>query len=276
MESSQRLTKRGLYYACTGRSDQPPVLFLHGFLGSGSEWDGLVRHFADRFFCITVDLPGHGQSIGRTDPSAYSFLGARDAIVSIVDRLQIRNVNLIGYSMGGRLALSVAIHAPSVFANVVLESSSPGLETPKDRAERIVQDDELASEIESNELSTFLDRWYAQPIFFSLQAMPELLNRLKTARLRQRPDELARALRGLSTGRQPSYWRLLARMNVPLLLVTGELDQKYMRIGENMSDLCKEARTTIVPGAGHNTHVENPEAFIRVVDSFLEGYRTVT
>jgi len=267
------VTTRGLYYECTGRSDRPPLLLLHGFLGSGSDWDGIVEHFTDRFYCITVDLLGHGQSVGRTDPSAYSFLGARDAIVSIVDRLHIRDVNLIGYSMGGRLALSVAIHAPSVFSNVVLESSSPGLETPIDQAERSAQDDELATEIESTDLSTFLDRWYAQPIFSSLLARSDLLNRLKAARLRQRANELACALRGLSTGRQPSYWDQLARMNVPLLLVAGELDQKYIRIGENMASLCKEARTAIIPGAGHNTHVENPEAFIRVVDSFFERPR---
>ena len=270
MGSGGRLTTQGLHYECIGRSDRPPLLLLHGFLGSGSDWDALVDHFADQFYCITVDLPGHGQSVECVDPSLYSFLGARDAIVSIVDRLHVRNGYLIGYSMGGRLALSVAIHAPGLFAHVVLESSSPGLKTPIDRAARNLQDDEVASEIESISFPAFLDRWYSQPLFSSLQARPDLLRWLKTTRLCQSPDELARALRGLGIGRQPSYWDRLSRMNVPLLLVTGELDQKYIRIGENMASLCKEARTAIVPGAGHNTRLENPVAFIGVVDSFFE------
>ena len=267
------MTTRELYYACTGRADQPPLLLLHGFLGSGSDWDGIVEHFADRFYYITVDLPGHGQSVECVDSSMYSFFGARDAIVSIVERLHIRDVHLIGYSMGGRLALAVALHTPGVFSKIVLESSSPGLEAPADQAKRSAQDDELASQIESTDLSAFLDRWYAQPIFSSLQARPDLLNRLKAARLRQCPEELARALRGLSTGCQPSYWDRLATMNVPLLLVTGELDQKYRRIGENMVSLCKDAQTAIVPGAGHNTHGEDPDAFVRLVDSFFDESR---
>ena len=267
------MTTRELYYACTGRSDRPPMLLLHGFLGSGSDWHGIIEHFVDRFYCILVDLPGHGQSIDLADPSAYSFLGARDGIVSIAHCLHVRDAFLVGYSMGGRLALAAALHAPGVFSKIVLESSIPGLEAPKDQATRGAQDDELASEIESSDLSAFLDRWYSQPLFASLQARPNLMNRLMAVRYQQRPHELARALRGLSVGRQPSYWNRLATMNVPLLLVAGELDEKYVRIQENMASQCKDARSVIVPGAGHNTHAENPEAFRRVVNSFFDGPR---
>lgn len=259
-----------LHFTCSGKEGHPTVLFLHGFLGSGSDWGDVVARLSDRFYCVTIDLPGHGGSVELAQPSHYTFQGAAAAVLGILRSLHVRRPPmLVGYSMGGRLALALALHTANTFRGVVLESASPGLRTDAERSQRALEDHRVADEVEAAPMDEFVDRWYRMPLFASLASRPGMMDALKATRCRQQPAELARALRGMSVGRQPSYWERLPRLSVPTLTIAGEQDEKYVDLGGEMAGLCQRGLAVIVPDAGHNVHLERPDAFVRIVDDFF-------
>jgi 2-succinyl-6-hydroxy-2,4-cyclohexadiene-1-carboxylate synthase len=170
--------------------------------------------------------------------------------------------------MGGRLALYLNLHFPQYFSKVVIESASPGLKTQGDRVERTQRDIELAQELEKSNFSSFLTNWYEQPLFASLKKHPEF-KFLIASRLQNNPLELAKSLRNMSTGCQPSLWEELKKNRNPLLLLVGEYDAKFIAINSEMARLCKSARLEIVSNCGHNIHFENPKIFVENVQFFL-------
>lgn len=244
-------------------STQPVVLFLHGFLGNCSEFDAVIPHL-DRFNCVTVDLPGHGKTQFSLK---YSLPNTADAIVVLLDQLQIAQANLVGYSMGGRLALYLALNYPDRFAKTVIESGSPGLRTEFERSQRIQYDRELAKRLEAN-FEQFLIDWYNMPLFKTFSAHANFQQILKE-RAKHNPVELARSLREMGTGMQPSLWEKLASHRQPLLLIVGECDRKFIAINQEMASLCKTAKLAIVPDCGHNIHFEKPREFIDRLQRFL-------
>jgi 2-succinyl-6-hydroxy-2,4-cyclohexadiene-1-carboxylate synthase len=257
-----------LHYRTIGTQDAPPVLFLHGFLGAAGDWNASIAALGDRFRCISVDLPGHGESVDLAD-EAYTFPGCASAIIETLDQLQIEQCSVVGYSMGGRVALYLANKFPERITKLVLESSSPGLRTPAERAARRDHDEQLAHELETKPLSRFLRRWYAQPLFRTLAADEERLQRIITQRCQNDSLELARSLRGLGTGRQPSLWEQLPTIGLLMLLVVGEHDAKFRTIAHEMQALQRQARIAVVPNAGHNVHEEQGNAFTEIVRAFL-------
>ncbi|RMH76647.1 MAG: 2-succinyl-6-hydroxy-2,4-cyclohexadiene-1-carboxylate synthase [Calditrichaeota bacterium] len=267
----QRLPERAkrLYYTSEGDPKHPPILFLHGFMGSGEDWAEIVAALKDRFYCLSVDLPGHGRSADFSPELPRDMPHTAAAVMEVVKALPERPAYLVGYSMGGRLALYVALHYPQHFAGVVLESASPGLKTAAERAGRIHRDEQLARRLEGEDFAAFLEAWYRQPLFASLgkhPRYPELIAR----RLRTNPDPraLARALREMGTGRQPSLWDELPRMKMPLLLVVGENDPKFSALAREMAARCPTAQVAVIKDAGHNVHFEQPEVFARTVAGF--------
>lgn len=190
------------------------------------------------------------------------------ALINLLDQLQIQECFLVGYSMGGRLALYLTLHFPQRFPKVVLESASPGLKNQGDRRERIQRDFELAENLEENDFKTFLLNWYNQPIFASIKKYADFDN-LIVNRLQNNPLELAKSLRNLSTGCQPSLWEKLKENKNPMLLLVGEYDTKFIAINSEMARLCKYSKLEIVSYCGHNIHWENPSTFVENVSSFL-------
>jgi 2-succinyl-6-hydroxy-2,4-cyclohexadiene-1-carboxylate synthase len=179
-------------------------------------------------------------------------------------------LDLVGYSMGGRLALGFALTYPERVRRLVLESASPGLETDEERTARRAADEELAKQLEGEGVEAFVDRWEAQPLFASQSALPaEVRTAHRARRLRNDPRSLAAALRGLGTGVLPSYWRALEACEVPTLLLTGEVDMKFVDIAGRMQDRMRNARLVVVPGAGHAVHLERPQAWVEAVVGFL-------
>lgn len=250
-----------------GSPSAPALLLLHGFMGSGSDWDLVAERLAERFRCITPDLPGHGASLGLGG-GFYTFAGAVAALAELLDQLGIESCAVAGYSLGGRLSLAFALAHPGRCSRLVLESASPGLEGAGERAARLELDHSRATEIE-DDFDAFIDQWYQQPLWASLAADEALLQRTIAARHRGEPSELARALRGFSVARQPSFWPDVGTLRMPALVVAGELDSKYAEIAARMADLNDGVRTAIIPGAGHNTHAEQPEQFIALLRDFL-------
>ena len=164
-----------------GPSKAPPLFFLHGFLGSAREWEETMAFFKSRYHCMAVDLPGHGAAPRTWAPDAYTLDGAGQAIMEVLQKAKIGKCTLIGYSMGGRLALHLALRYPECFSGLVLESVSPGIEEPRERAQRRARDESWALQLERN-FESFLASWYQQPLFDSLHRDPSLFQRILDAR----------------------------------------------------------------------------------------------
>ena len=256
--------------AASGETSRPVVLFLHGFMGSKSEWTEVMEDLGHTFRCVAVDLPGHGSSLGLPDP-AYTIDGAARAILGALDGLQIPHATLVGYSMGGRLALYLALRHPERCAGLFLESASPGIEDAAGRRARREADEEKARRLEHGDFEEFLNGWYRQPLFAPMARDGALLRRTIEARRKNDPVELARSLRGMGTGRQPSLWEVMPDLRVPTLAVAGELDEKFVGISRRMEDLSPRVRTVIVPDTGHNARAEAPDEYLSLLQRFLEG-----
>jgi 2-succinyl-6-hydroxy-2,4-cyclohexadiene-1-carboxylate synthase len=191
------------------------------------------------------------------------------ALLDLLDELDVERTAIVGYSMGGRLALYLALRHPERCSGLFLESASPGIEDAAERESRRNSDEEKSGRLESGGLESFLEYWYRQTLFASLSGHEEILERIIEARLRNDPGELARSLRGMGTGSQPSLWAELAVLEAPALAVAGELDEKYVGISTRMASLNPRIRAAIVSGAGHNVRLEAPEAYLALLKRFL-------
>jgi 2-succinyl-6-hydroxy-2,4-cyclohexadiene-1-carboxylate synthase len=259
----------GLNYTAFGSPRHPTILFLHGFMGSSVDWSETAARLEGGYRCIVPDLPGHGASLGLPHPDSYTMEGAARAVIDVLDDVGVQAAAVVGYSMGGRLALYLALLHPQRYRALVLESTSPGLEDEAERRRRRVSDEERAGRLEGGDFRGFLQEWYRQPLFRSLARDEGLLDRTIEARLRNDPRELAWSLRGMGTGSMPPLWRELAGLGVPTLAVAGELDGKFVGISRRMAALSSTVRVAVVPGAGHNVHAESPEEYASLVESFL-------
>lgn len=252
----------------------PPVLFLHGFLGSNADFNGVIASLSEQFCCLAVDLPGHGNTIVTGAVEQYTMSQTAQAVIDWLDRLALPHCYLVGYSMGGRLALYLAIHFATRFPSVVLESASPGLKTDRERQARLQQDWALADQIEAD-FASFLSYWYQQPLFHSLRPSPAFAD-LIARRSHNSPAELAKALRYNSTGNQPSLWHLLPHHTQPLLLLVGEDDRKFVALNQAMQQSCPISQLQIIPDCGHVPHLEQPDCFIQQVSAFFSNQSGVT
>ncbi len=260
----------GLSYTVSGDPHRPAILFLHGFLGSSADWAETIPALDERFYCVAPDLPGHGASLGLP-PEYYTIEGTTQALLGLLDELHIERAALAGYSMGGRLALYLALRHPDRCSCLSLESASPGIDGATERRMRREADERRASALESGDFEDFLANWYRQPLFASLSRHERLVEAMIEDRSHNDPGELARSLRGMGAGNQPSSWRELAGLRVPILAVAGALDEKYAEIAHRMAAINPRVRTAVVPGAGHNVHLEAPEAYLALLQDFLES-----
>ena len=238
-----------------------PLVLLHGFMGRGSDWSAVLE--SDRFGLkrrvVAPDLPGHGVSLGL-EADEYTMDGAVARVLEAVDA----PADVVGYSMGGRLALHLAVTRPEGVRRLVLVSASPGLALASDRAARRVLDAERAAALE-DDLPTFLEDWYQMPLFASLD--DDQRRALAASRSDNDPAELGRSLVGMGTGAQPSHWDALARISAPALAVAGTLDATYVRLAHEMAQ--HDLEVAVVPGAGHSIHTEAPDALAALLTSFL-------
>jgi 2-succinyl-6-hydroxy-2,4-cyclohexadiene-1-carboxylate synthase len=247
-----------------------PLLLLHGFTGSGDSWASFISVISHHYSVITVDILGHGRSASPLDPKRYAMSLVAADLIALLDAWQIGRAVVLGYSMGGRLALYLACHYPERFSQLVLESSSPGLATEGERNARRQQDEALADWIETHGIEPFVARWEALPLWVSQKQLhEEIRQRLRQQRLQNNPVGLANSLRGMGTGVQPSLWPELPTLTLPTLLLAGEMDTKFAAINQQMVAQLGNGRLQIVPQAGHTIHLEQPDKFYTAVLSFL-------
>jgi 2-succinyl-6-hydroxy-2,4-cyclohexadiene-1-carboxylate synthase len=257
------------YYQECGTQSAAPIIFLHGFMGLSDDWLDIVARLDSPCRCILPDLPGHGRSGFPIRKELITIQSVAAGIVRLIDVLKLGKATLVGYSMGGRVALYTAIHYPDKVNGVVLESSGPGLEDEYERKVRVALDDDRAYHLRIEGLDLFLEDWYSAPLFESLHRYPDKLARLKASRSVHNVEGLAAALQGLSTGRQPALWDKLDQLRAPTLLLCGALDHKFTRLNRIMSEAIQFCEWKIIGDAGHNTHLEHPEAFATTLQRFL-------
>jgi 2-succinyl-6-hydroxy-2,4-cyclohexadiene-1-carboxylate synthase len=248
-----------------------PLLLVHGFTGSHRAWRAeLLDGLAMQHRVLAVDLIGHGASDRPHAPERYALAEVVEDLCELLDACDAVDATWIGYSMGGRIALGAAALRPARVRALVLEGTSPGLESELERATRRTADDALASELERGELEPFVDAWMRQPLFATQARLPhEILAAQREGRLRNDPRALAACLRGLGTGTQPSFWKELHSLDVPALLVVGALDEKFRGIAARMLEVLSHARVAVVEDAGHAVNLEAPTAYLEAVRGFL-------
>jgi len=262
------------YYELSGAGDDTLVL-LHGFTGSSQNWQDIRAQLHEQvpyMRVLTIDLLGHGHTQSPGNPERYAIQGASADILEILHKLSLSDVHLLGYSMGGRLALYFAASRRQLVKSLILESASPGLETEAECEARRQSDDALADRIEREGITAFVNFWENIPLFASQKNLSaDVREAHRQQRLQNNPAGLANSLRGMGTGQQPSNWGLLPELKFPTLLVAGQLDDKYVRINQHMADLIPNAHFEIVPDAGHTVHLEQPDVFTRTVSGFLRS-----
>ncbi|MGG2056156.1 2-succinyl-6-hydroxy-2,4-cyclohexadiene-1-carboxylate synthase [Lysinibacillus pakistanensis] len=266
-----KLMIRGLetYVEIWNERAQQTLVALHGFTGSTATWRNLAKALP-HIRVIAVDCIGHGQTAVPKENSRFSMDEQIQDLEEVIRKLQLEQFTLLGYSMGGRIALSYAIAYPERIKRLILESASPGLRTSQERSERCVRDNELAEKIIHNGLQSFVNAWENIPLFESQKSLPDNVRQMiRTERLSQKVEGLAGSLRGIGTGNQPSNWMSLAQLEFPVLLITGTLDEKFCKIAQEMKALLKNVKHTTVNNAGHAIHVENPAEFATIIEEYL-------
>lgn len=248
----------------------PPLLLLHGFTGSARAWNDLRAGLSDAFTLIAPDLIGHARSAAPAVPARYGMAPTSDDLAELLDQLGLERASVLGYSMGGRVALCFAATAPHRIDRLVLESASPGIEDAAERERRAQSDDRLADDLERDGLAAFVARWEAQPLLAPAPHVPQARRVEQHAiRLDHSPLGLANSLRGMGTGRQPSVWSVLPSLAVPTLLVAGALDQRYCDIARRMHAALPCAKLSVIGEAGHTVHVDQPAEFERAVRGYF-------
>ena len=256
---------------CQGGNDGPTLVMLHGFTGSAAAWGSHLDALAAYGLrVIAFDLPGHGRSNAHHDAQRYAIERCQQDILAALREFGVSQGQaiLLGYSMGGRIALSTAFSG--FFGALILESASPGLEDPAEREQRRIDDEALAASIERDGVEAFVARWERLPLFASQSALPrEVREALHRQRLNNRAAGLAQSSRGVGAGVQPSLFSRLPTLQIPVLLIAGELDTKFTAIARRMAQLLPQAQLCIIPGAGHTVHLERPEEFVSSVGDFI-------
>jgi 2-succinyl-6-hydroxy-2,4-cyclohexadiene-1-carboxylate synthase len=266
-----------IWYETRGERSNPPLVLLHGFTGTHRTWDELSEALAEEHFLIVPDLPGHGKS-GVSN--SKEGMGVRATAEAVADLLRTeaggRKAAVLGYSLGGRVALDLACAREDLLSRLVVEGASPGLERADEREDRRALDDALADDIEARGVGWFVDHWQDTPLFATQKDLPrELFQRVRRDRLSNSARGLAMSLRAAGTGRMAPLWGEIERLGIPVLIVVGKRDQKYAALGEAMRARIPESTLAAVEGAGHCVHVEKPVEFAELVERFLYGRHVV-
>ena len=235
-----------------------PVVLLHGFTQSSRSWGEIADALSAGHEVVAIDAPGHGRSASI---SANLTTGA-DLMADVAPARS----DWIGYSMGGRYALHVALRHPDRVRRLVLVSATAGIDDPGERHDRQESDERLAEQVCRDGLEAFVKAWLKQPLFATL---PDAAARIDD-RLTGTAAGLAESLRLAGTGAQEPLWDRLGALDMPVLVVAGSLDLKYTALAERLvSSIGANAEPAIIAGAGHACHLEKPAEFLSVVDRFL-------
>jgi 2-succinyl-6-hydroxy-2,4-cyclohexadiene-1-carboxylate synthase len=250
----------GMFLYADRQGAGPPIVLVHGFTQTGRCWGPEAADLARDHEVIRVDAPGHGRSAGI-------LAGLRTGGRLIADQGGV--ATYLGYSMGARFCLHLALSNPELVRGLVLLGGTAGIEDPAERAARRQQDLGTAARIKAEGLEAFLDAWLAQPLFAGLP--PE--RAFREERLENTVEGLMSSLEQAGTGSQDPSWHRLSRLAMPVLVLAGERDEKFAALARRMAaEIGDNATLALVPGAGHAAHLEQPEAFLAIVRPWLAAH----
>lgn len=232
-------------------------------MGRGSDWDSVTESLRG-FDCYCPDLPGHGENTCLSS-DAYSMDAASDWLIEELDKSNVESACVVGYSMGGRLALHIAIRHPKRVRGLVLVSASPGLRTEVERSHRRELDSNRIQAMQKD-FRSFLEEWYRMPLFSTLDK--EMRRGLVARRLMNDTRELEKSMAGMGTGVQASHWEHLHALCVPAWIIVGERDDKYLAISDKMSE-SDVFQPIIIPGASHAIPAEKPAYLAALLEDLL-------
>lgn len=239
----------------------PRLVLLHGFAQTQACWGPVGDDLATDHEVCRIDAPGHGGS-------SQFFAGLRTGARLVAD--QGGTGTYVGYSMGGRFLLHVALANPELLTGLVLIGATAGIDDPQERAERRRVDEAMADRLERDGLAKFIDAWLAQPLFAGLSEAMQF----REERTANTVDGLAESLRQAGTGSQDPLWDRLHRIEVPVLVVAGEADEKFSAAGRRLVEsIGANAELALVPGAGHAAHLEAPDDFLGILRPWLARHQ---
>lgn len=236
-------------FLAKGNLNSPALIFLHGFCGAKEDWEEWIDALSSDFFCLALDLTCLTHQFCQEFFTLFSSLGLKEVI-------------LIGYSMGGRVALQFAEKHPDMCQAVIAISAHTGLTTEKERQKRWESDLKWIELLESQPIVSFINKWYAQPLFSSLKKNEPLFERVCKRRLKSDPYALARSLRTFSLSHQLP----ITHFHPHTLFLYGKEDWKYANI---YSTLPCYVTVQEIDGAGHAVHLENPKGCIKIIKHWL-------
>ncbi len=255
-------------YVDTGQKELETLVLLHGFTGTKQTWIPHIKKWEKHYRLIAIDLPGHGKTKTQSSISMVEFSRHLDELLK---KEVCESVHLLGYSMGGRAALSFAMKYDYAVKTLIIESASPGLKTEKERRARRNNDENLANKLLASGIGRFVTEWERIPLFASQKLLPHSVQQnIRQVRLSQHPKGLSNSLKYMGTGAQPSWWPLLNQLHVKTLLIVGEWDEKYVQINEEMAEKLSHSQLVIVKEAGHTVHLEQTEKFVKIVLDFIK------
>ncbi|MCC6640722.1 MAG: 1,4-dihydroxy-2-naphthoyl-CoA synthase [Deltaproteobacteria bacterium] len=261
----------GLRLRVVDEGEGPAVLLLHGFTGRAESLEAAAAGLrAAGLRTLRVDLVGHGRSDAPTSLGAYRIERCADDLARLLDACEAAPAHVLGYSMGGRVALFLAVRHPERVRSLLLIGASAGISDPEQRAARIASDEELAGVILAGGVPAFVERWMAQPLFASQARLGQAaLERERRLRLGARAHGLANSLRGMGSGAQPPLQAALGALRCPVLLVAGAEDAKFAAIARDLADRLPNAGVALIERAGHAAHLEQPQSFAAIAREFF-------
>lgn len=247
-----------------------PVLALHGFTGVGQDFESFTDGVFPDLSWWAPNLPGHGEHSIAEELDAYTMEATAQMLDGLIEEIG-QPVILLGYSMGGRLALNYVLKNPGAVRQLVLVGATPGIEDSDERQEREQKDDTQANSILKEGVAYFLKKWQKNPIIRTQESIPAAIRKpMLESRKQHQALGLANSLRGMGTGVMEPLWDRLGEIDMPVLLVTGETDSKFEAIAKRMAELLPNAVHEIIPDAGHAAHLENAHAFTSSLKKFLK------
>jgi 2-succinyl-6-hydroxy-2,4-cyclohexadiene-1-carboxylate synthase len=271
-----RMVVDGARYEVRVAGQGPTVLLIHGFTGRGTDWSPFLRAIhATGHSTIVVDLLGHGRTDAPADPARHAVERQAADIGEILRRHDAAPAIVVGYSMGGRVALRLTVSEPGMVRGLILESPSAGIADPRERVARAAADARLADMLEQRGLEAFLETWEAAPLFASERRLPaDVQVRIQRARRRNRPPGLAASLRGAGQGSMEPLVDRLRSIACPTLVVAGALDPDGLERALVLARRIPSVRLLILPDRGHAPHRESPARFRRLLIDQIATWST--
>jgi len=250
-----------------GKRKNPTLIFLHGFLGSHKDFNSLIYNLKDYFFCVALDLPGHGESKDNHFTDYPSF---ESSLLETLSFYQEKTFSIVGYSMGGRLAVQVASKVQP--SSLILISSAIEPLTLEEKEKREIWELKQIEALKKDSFSNFLDNWYSLPIFKTLKKNAPLYVEMIQNRSKENPNTLAKVMQVTSPNSLETPTLFLSHYSKPLLYLSGKHDLKYQEQAINIKTRFKQAWTHSEQNASHAVHLEAPKSISNQIKNFHRYY----